>query len=99
RGGGRPTIGAGIVSPAGVQQHEVFIKSPPNNHFTVSPHCRVIEATTGSVGRGGGRRAIRAGIVSPPGVEAHEVFISSTPDDHFTVSPHCCVIEATTGCV
>src|SRR5439155_7371019 len=35
--GGCPTILAGVVSPAGVQLHEVFTLSPPYDHFTVGP--------------------------------------------------------------
>src|SRR5262249_36623303 len=62
----RPT-GLRAVSPAGVQIAAVI--SPPDDHFSTSPHCRVMDATTGCVGRAGGRPTIRPGIVSPAGVE------------------------------
>ena len=37
---GRPTVGAGIVSPAGVQTVLPVI-SAPDNHFAAGPDCRV----------------------------------------------------------
>ena len=37
--GGCPTVGAGIVSPAGVQK--LPSKSTPDDHFAAGPHCRV----------------------------------------------------------
>ena len=38
--GGCPTIGAGIVSPAGVKSMAVDL-SAPDDHFTAGPYCRV----------------------------------------------------------
>ena len=48
---------------------ELIISSTPDDHFTASPHCRVIGSASGCVGRAGGRPTIRAGIVSPAGVQ------------------------------
>ena len=40
--GGCPTIRAGIVSPAGVQDRSLpAVTSAPDDHFTASPDCRV----------------------------------------------------------
>ena len=66
--GGRPTIRAGIVSPAGVQIVAV-IRSTPDDHFAAGPDCRVTESGRGRVGGAGGCPTIRAGIVSPAGVQ------------------------------
>ena len=68
RAGGCPTIRAGIVSPAGVE-NVAAIKSAPDDHFTASPHCRVKVSGSGCVGGAGGCPTIRAGIVSPAGVQ------------------------------
>ena len=54
----------------------IVIKSAPDDHFTASPHCRVIVSASGRVGRAGGRPTIRAGIVSPAGVQT---LLQSTP--------------------
>ena len=40
--GGCPTIRAGIVSPAGVQQDVDTVNSAPDDHFTAGPDCRVM---------------------------------------------------------
>src|SRR5262249_30823435 len=86
---GRPGLRA--VSPTG-DEAAAKSSSSPDDHFTASPHCRVIESCGRRVGRGGGRPTIRAGIVSPAGVQDNEVLILSPADDHFTTSQHCCVI-------
>ena len=39
--GGRPTIRAGIVSPAGVQIISCRYSSAPDDHFIAGPNCRV----------------------------------------------------------
>ena len=76
RAGGRPTIRAGIVSPAGVEK-VAGVSSAPDDHFTAGPHCRVTVSGSGRVGGAGGRPTIGAGIVSPAGVQI--VPLSSTP--------------------
>ena len=37
--GGRPTVGAGIISPAGVQKDAAVVGSAPEDHFAAGPHC------------------------------------------------------------
>ena len=68
--GGCPTIGAGIVSPAGVQIAASVI-SAPDDHFAAGPHCRVSESASRRVGGAGGCPTVRAGIVSAAGVQAN----------------------------
>ena len=68
--GGCPTIGAGIVSPAGVQIANAV--SAPDDHFAAGPHCRVTVSGSGRVGRAGGRPTIGVGIVSAAGVQTAE---------------------------
>ena len=52
RAGGCPTVGAGIVPPAGVDWvgTEGTGASTPDNHFAAGPHCRVGVAPIGRVG-------------------------------------------------
>src|SRR5207248_3048306 len=51
--GGYPTVGAGIVSPAGHQIVDTGF-STPDDHFAVGPHCRVIISASGRAGGAGG---------------------------------------------
>src|SRR5439155_21231144 len=83
----RGRTGLCAVSPAGVHLHAVFIKSPPNDHFTAGPHCRVIGSGIGRVGPAGGHPTVSAWIVSPAGIQP----AAAAPDDHFAASPDCCV--------
>ena len=51
--GGGPTVGAGIIPPAGVKR-AVTVNvgaSAPDDHFAAGPHCRVVHAASGRVGR------------------------------------------------
>src|SRR5207249_9868906 len=57
--GGCPTIGAGSISPAGVQQ--AAVGSAPDDHFTASPHRRLNKSS--SKRSGDARR-------SPPVIDA-----------------------------
>ena len=50
--GGCPTVGAGIVSPAGVQKAAAII-SAPDDHFAAGPDCRVHVSGSGGVGECG----------------------------------------------
>ena len=93
-GAGRsPTIGAGIVSVAGVQKIRARITeaSAPDDHFAVCPYCRVKPSGLGRVGGGGGCPTVRAGIIPATGVYNIGV-VKPAPDDHFAAGPHCCVI-------
>ena len=67
--GGCPTVGAGIVSPAGVQVAAVA-NPAPDDHFTAGPYCRVTLSACRGVDHAGGRPTVRAGIVSPAGVQS-----------------------------
>ena len=69
RPGGCPTIGAGIVSAAGVKTAVLDIYSAPDDHFTADPYSRGSVSLRGRVGRAGGCPTVRAGIVSATGVE------------------------------
>src|SRR5206468_9484904 len=95
-GGGCPTIRAGIVSSAGVQNVEVIIISTPDDHFTSGPDCRVAESASGHVGPAGGCPTIGAGIVSAARVEIATA-VPPAPDDHFTAGPDCRVLGSGRG--
>ena len=66
--GGCPTVGAGIVSPAGVQKM-LPLDSAPDDHFAAGPDCRVSVSGSGRVGGAGGCPTVGAGIVSSAGVK------------------------------
>ena len=86
--GGCPGIGAGIVSPAGVQGASLAITAP-DNHLTAGPHCRVNVSLLRRIGDACRYPAIGAGIVSPAGVQIGAKRGGSAPDDHFAAGPHC----------
>jgi hypothetical protein len=68
---GSPTVGAGIVSAAGVQietRRSATAQPTPDDHLTAGPRCRVKGPARGCVGGARGRPTIRAGIVSPAGI-------------------------------
>ena len=88
--GGCPTVGAGIISPTGVQTDGSATNSAPDDHFTASPHCRVIRSRSRRVVGAGGCPTVSAGIVFAASVEIISA-IPSAPDDHFAAGPHCCV--------
>src|SRR5947209_6228958 len=78
------------VSPASVGIRRF---SPPDDHFTAGPDCRLTKSGSGRVGGAGGCPTIRARIVSAAGIKnALVVRASATPDDHFTASADCRVI-------
>ena len=83
-----PTIGARIVSPAGVKLAECQWIRPRRSFRCRSklPCGRIVQR---SIRRAGRCPAIGAGIVSAAGVEEGNTVLISTPDDHFTASPHC----------
>jgi hypothetical protein len=69
-GAGRcPTIGARIVSPAGVKNGDVLIESAPDNHLTAGPHSRVKVSGSRCVGGAGCGPCVGAGIIPSPGVK------------------------------
>ena len=69
----------------------VKIPAAPDDHFTASPHRRVIVSAMGALVVLVAVQLSVLGLYLPPVFEA-VVSISSTPDDHFTASPHCRVI-------
>src|SRR5882672_9566175 len=92
---GCPTIGARIVSAAGVQIVGTIVLSAPDDHFAAGPHCRVTNSGRPAAGAGG-RPTVGAGIVSPTGVE-NEAAALSAPDDHLAPGPHCSMKESGSG--
>src|SRR5205814_2267635 len=99
-GGGRPTVGAGIISTAGVQKVDSIGSSgtsAPDDHFTAGPHCRVTGSSSGRVDRTGDCPTIHAVIVSSAGIHPADNLVISTPNDHFTAGPHCRVLGSANG--
>ena len=99
-GAGRcPTVGAGIVSPAGIQIMTATIEEipAPDDHFGAGPHCRVKVSASGRVGGAGSCPTVGAGIVSPASVQIVEAVIDSAPDDHFAAGQHCRVKVSGSG--
>ena len=94
--GGCPTVGAGIVSPAGVKTVPPS-HSAPDDHFAAGPDCRVTSI---------GHRA-RWWCWWPSNYPCWDCIcrrcsnsgaaIISAPDDHFAAGPHCCVIASGGG--
>ncbi len=91
--GGRPTVGDGIISAAGVQI-EWCQSTAPDDHFTAGPDCRV----------NFGHRAhwwcwwlsnCRCWDCISRRCSKHAVI--SAPDDHFTASPDCRVMGSGIG--
>src|SRR5204862_1923882 len=67
-GGGCPTVGIGIISPAGVQIAAVA-NSAPDDHFAAGPYCCGKCSASGRGGGAGRCPTVGAGIVSPAGVK------------------------------
>src|SRR5262249_29245662 len=91
--GGCPTIRAGIVSPASIQ-NKLVILSTPYNHFTAGPDRRV--QVSGRRQTSGGCQTIRARIFSSAG-EQRGIVTLSTPYNHCTAGPDCRKIESGSG--
>ena len=70
--------------------HGVVVESAPDDHFTASPHCRVIQSAIRRVGGAGGNPTVGSGIVSPPVLKVTETI--SAPNDHFAAGPDCRVL-------
>jgi hypothetical protein len=93
--GGCPTVRAWIVLAAGVENIWA-IPSTPDDHFTASPHRRVLESASGRIGGAGACPSVRARIVTPASIQKILV-IPSTPDDHLAAGPDCGVIASKRG--
>jgi hypothetical protein len=93
--GRRPTIGAGIISPAGIQSGNT-VKSAPDDHFAAGPYCCESGSPSGRVIGAGWRPTIGARNVPTTAIETAET-VSAAPDDHFGARPHCRVIPSASG--
>ena len=85
--GSRPTVGARIISPAGIQI--AAVRSAPDDHFSAGPDCRVARSGVGRVAGAGGHPTVGARIISPAGIKiARQSF--TAPDDHLALAagPH-----------
>jgi hypothetical protein len=82
-GGARrcPSIYAGIVSAAGVQNAD-RIRSAPDDHFAPGPDCRVVPSGLGRIDDASRSPRIRAGIVSATGVQN----VDPVPSAHTIIS-------------
>src|SRR5207302_2049941 len=85
--GGCPTVGAGIVSTAGVQKAAAALSSAPDDHFTAAPDACVNESRARRIGGARERPAIRAGIVPSPRIDG-ETTVGTAPYDHLTARPY-----------
>src|SRR5207245_6708274 len=71
-GAGRcPTIGAGIISPAGIESGSPATDSAPDDHFAASPHRRVSFSGRRSAESVGGCPTVGGGIISAEIGRAH----------------------------
>jgi len=98
--GGCPIVGAGIISPAGVQivNRTIIKKSAPDDHLAASPDCRVRAPHAWRVSSAGGCPTVCARIISPAGVQIVAKRAGpSAPDDHFSSGPDRCVIRSAIG--
>ncbi len=86
--GGYPAVGAGIISPAGIQVTGVNIESSPGDHFTAGPYRRMRRSWQRCIGDAGSCPGIRTGIVSPTRIKIGHLSIKASPDDHFTAGPY-----------
>ncbi len=84
----------GLYLPPVLNGHKGAV-SAPDDHFTVGPHCRVIDSCGRRIGGIGSGPAVGAGIVSAASVKIPRC--QSAPDDHFTAGPHCRVISSGSG--
>src|SRR4029077_17282223 len=89
--GGCPSVGAGIVSPAGVEIAAVV--PAPNDHLAAGPHCSVKVSGTGHTGGADGCPTVGPGIVSPTGVQIE----IAAPNDHLIAGPDSCVTTSPLG--
>ena len=91
--GRSPTIGAGIVYPAGVQKIRARITeaSAPDDHLGTRPYCGMKPSGLGRVGRTGGCPTVCAEII--PAADIYNIgVVKPAPDDHLAAGPDCCVI-------
>ena len=94
-----PTVGVGIISPAGVSVESDAHLSAPDDHFIARrPHCGMKGSTSRRASCAGGCPTVGAGIIFPAGIQIVRAdVIPSAPYDHFTAGPDCCVAIARVG--
>jgi hypothetical protein len=88
RADGRPTIRAGVISPAAVQRVEAVVPSSPDQHFSARPDRRLKVPARRCVNDAGGGPTVSRGVVPPAGVQ-NGATPKSTPHDHFASRPNC----------
>src|SRR5438876_770946 len=75
------------VSPAGIGNLASVAITPPDDHFSARPNCRVQGSGLGRVVEVSGRPSIGAWIVAAAVIEFPGT--SAAPDDHFSAGPDC----------
>ena len=92
--GGYPTVGASIVSPAGVKINRRAAKKPaPNYHFSPGPDRHVRVPCGWRVGGVDRRPTIVGRVVSASRIAIVERRIRTAPHHHFAAAPYCCVTD------
>ena len=97
--GSCPTIGARVISAAGVERI-ASIPTAPDDHLTTGPDRRVIYRALGALLMLVAAQLSVPGLYLPP--EQTFKFIPTAPDDHFTTVPDCRVKDPANrrgGCV
>ncbi len=94
--GSYPTIRAGIVSAASIENAGA-IKPAPDNHFTACPNGRVTVAGDGRASSARRNPTLRSRIVSRATVKNTSA-TRPTPNNHLTACPNCRVARARSWC-
>jgi hypothetical protein len=93
-----PTLGAGIISPAGVSvESEAHLSAPDDHLIAARPHCGMKGSTSRRASCAGGCPTVGAGVILRAGVKIAGPASDSAPDDHFTTSPDCRVTSSGSG--
>ena len=92
-GCGCPTVGARIVSSAGIEiggtaLHVISSASAPDDHFTASRNCYVPKSSQRRASGADRCPTVGARIVSSARIQGVAVIVNSAPDDHFAASQH-----------
>jgi hypothetical protein len=85
----RPTVRAGIVSPASVRIRRTAPRtmSAPDDHFVAGPYCGMRVSLGRCVSSAGSCPTIPGGVICAAGVCIIERFIDAAPDNHFAAGP------------
>src|SRR4029077_6922200 len=93
-----PTVGVGIISPAGVSVESAHLSAPDDHFIARRPHCGMKGSTSRRASCAGGCPTVGAGIIFPAGIQIVRAdVIPSAPYDHFSAGPDCCVAIARVG--